>query len=388
MFNRNLFLLLLLQIGFKSTTAQEFIPGKSYFGLNQYVEYVAGNLPVILSAPHGGDKIPSDIPDRSCTDCVSVKDAFTQELIMEIYQALLAKTGCHAHVIINKLHRRKLDANRDLEEAADGNNMAAMSWFEFHEYIESAKNKVTLDFGKGLYIDLHGHSHMKQRLEIGYLLYGSELRQPDSKINSQEYIGYSSIKNLVGTNINGLNHADLLKGDSSFGTLMSSKNYPSVPSGTDPFPLTGEDYFSGGYNTERHGSIKSGTIDGIQIECNNEVRFETSKRQAFAEKLASSILDYLERHYFRGFSTQSCLSKSSDLINGNSIIYPNPVSNVLFIGADDQSISQVSIFNHTGIKVWSGLELEVQVNHLMTGIYFVAIENKKGNISFYKFLKL
>jgi len=387
MMKRILFLLLFLQIGFHSD-GQEFIPGQSYFGFSQYIEYVAGNLPVILSAPHGGDKIPSDIPDRSCPDCVIVKDAFTQELIMEIYQALLEKTGCHAHLIINRLHRRKLDANRNMEEATDGNNIAAMSWFDFHDFIESAKKTVTMNFGKGLYIDLHGHSHIKQRLEIGYLLYGSELRQPNSKLNSQEYIDYSSIKNLVNTNINSLNHADLLKGDLSFGSLMSNQKYPSVPSKADPFPLPGDDYFSGGYNTERHGSIKSGAIDGIQIECNNEVRFETAKRLAFADKLASSILDYLDKHYFPEFSKTSCVSTSSELPNSTITFYPNPVLDVLYITADEDSITQVSIFNYFGKKVWSGLALEIPVGKFSAGIYFLAIGHRKGNISFNKFLKL
>ena len=31
-----------------------YVPGQSYFGRNNYIEYVAGNAPVIYSAPHGG----------------------------------------------------------------------------------------------------------------------------------------------------------------------------------------------------------------------------------------------------------------------------------------------------------------------------------------------
>ena len=30
-----------------------YVPGQSYFGRNNYIEYLAGNAPVILSAPHG-----------------------------------------------------------------------------------------------------------------------------------------------------------------------------------------------------------------------------------------------------------------------------------------------------------------------------------------------
>src|SRR5262245_57440187 len=41
--------------------------GQSYFGRNSYVEYIAGNAPVIFSAAHGGDLKPAGIPDRDTT---------------------------------------------------------------------------------------------------------------------------------------------------------------------------------------------------------------------------------------------------------------------------------------------------------------------------------
>src|SRR5688572_23934921 len=53
-------------------------PGQSHYGQNQYIEYLAGNLPVILSAPHGGRERPSDIPDRE--QGTFAFDTNTQEL--------------------------------------------------------------------------------------------------------------------------------------------------------------------------------------------------------------------------------------------------------------------------------------------------------------------
>ena len=46
-----------------------YTPGKSYFGKNDYTEYVAGNAPLIYSAPHGDALTPSDIPDRTAARC-------------------------------------------------------------------------------------------------------------------------------------------------------------------------------------------------------------------------------------------------------------------------------------------------------------------------------
>lgn len=41
-----------------------FVPGQSYFGRNDYVEYIPGELPVVLSAPHGGSLEPEEIAPR------------------------------------------------------------------------------------------------------------------------------------------------------------------------------------------------------------------------------------------------------------------------------------------------------------------------------------
>jgi N-formylglutamate amidohydrolase len=40
------------------------IPGKSIFGTNKFIEYRVGNIPVIITAPHGGKDIPENIPER------------------------------------------------------------------------------------------------------------------------------------------------------------------------------------------------------------------------------------------------------------------------------------------------------------------------------------
>ena len=42
-----------------------YVAGQSYTGRNGYIEYIAGNAPVIYTAPHGGNLTPSEIPDRT-----------------------------------------------------------------------------------------------------------------------------------------------------------------------------------------------------------------------------------------------------------------------------------------------------------------------------------
>ena len=80
---------------------QEYITGESYFDANNYVEYMNGDLPVIISVPHGGYIEPDSIPDRNCNGCFYSIDEWTQELGREIYAAIIEMTGYHPHMVIN-----------------------------------------------------------------------------------------------------------------------------------------------------------------------------------------------------------------------------------------------------------------------------------------------
>jgi hypothetical protein len=275
-----------------------FIPGRTYFGANNYIEYSVGNLPIIITAAHGGDLNPPEIPTRSCPQCINTVDAATQELVRAMGVSFQRLFGCSPHIIINRLHRRKLDANREIVEAAQGNPQAERAWSEFHQFIDSAKQAVIRSFGRGFYLDMHGHGHPIQRLELGYLLRDDELRLPDDSLNSARYVSWSSIRSLVGTNKQGSSHARLLRSNGALGTLLGQRGYPSVPSRQDPFPAIGDDYFDGGYNTARHSSYRGGTIDGLQIECNFVgVRDSPAAIRRFADSVAVAVQQFLQLHY-------------------------------------------------------------------------------------------
>ena len=56
--------------------------GNIYYGRNKYVEFHPGSLPIIVSAPHGGDMVPMEIPDR--TYGTTVTDSNTKEITLAI----------------------------------------------------------------------------------------------------------------------------------------------------------------------------------------------------------------------------------------------------------------------------------------------------------------
>jgi hypothetical protein len=275
----------------------QYVAGQSSFGRNNYVEYIAGNGPLIISAPHGGSLEPGEIPDRTGNVTTSM-DLNTQELARDIQVAYHKQTGWYPHVIMNCLHRKKLDANREIVEAAQGNVYAVQAWNEFQTYIDTAAAVVTRQFGGGFYVDLHGHGHTIQRLELGYLLTGSMLSLSNSVLNSPYYASVSSIRSYTSNTL--LTFSELLRGEGSLGSFFEYKGYSAVPSILQPSLGAGDPYFDGGYNVDRHGSAHGGTISGVQIECNySGVRDTDPHRKAFAATLVDIVVPYMNRFCFQ-----------------------------------------------------------------------------------------
>ncbi|MBE0617537.1 MAG: Ig-like domain-containing protein, partial [Proteobacteria bacterium] len=164
-------------------TVTVYQPGTSYFGRQSYVEYIPGELPLILSAAHGGSLTPAEIPDR--TSGTTVTDTNPRETLLAVREALIMRTGKAPHVVISHLKRIKLDPNREIVEAAAGNPFAENAWHEFHAYLEVATAAVTKTYGSGLYIDIHGHGHAIARAELGYLLSSAQLNRTDAEMDAQ-----------------------------------------------------------------------------------------------------------------------------------------------------------------------------------------------------------
>lgn len=366
----------------------QYNSGTSYFDSTNYVEYIAGDLPIILSAPHGGYLEPANIPDRNCSGCSYIRDSYTQELVRELKDALYNRTGCYPHVVINLLHRKKLDANRAIIEAADSNVIGETAWFAYHNFINKARASLNANYSQGLFLDMHGHGHSIQRLELGYRLSKTELQLSDSTLNFES----STIEHLAANNLSNHNLSTLIRGTESFGALCENRGYPSVPSFSTPYPLTSEPYFQGGYNTIRYGSQDSGTIDGIQIECNSGVRFNAADRAVFADSLVVVILDYLDLHYFANLSPNYCLPTSikRNLPKLKARIAPNPAKEILAIYSEHYPLD-VSIYNQIGIccqiTTLASNTDKIDLSSLNCGLYYVELRGEGIEVQVQKLIK-
>lgn len=281
-----------LSVEFQAEVVQP-VPGQKYSGRGGYADYYAGNLPLVLTAPHGGSLLPTEIPDRSWG--TTGQDRNTVDLILRVRDAIYQRTGAYPHVIYSNLHRIKLDPNREIVEAAQDDPESERAWWEYHTFADRAGDVVEAAFGEGFYIDLHGHGHEIPRLELGYLLSATTLSLADEFLNSTNYVSGSSVKLLAGKP--GATLVDIIRGPKALGTLLEARGLPAVPSQSQHSP--GNDpYFNGGYSTVRHGSRDTGKVSGVQIECNfGGVRDTAENRQAFAEVLADALLAYFPAHF-------------------------------------------------------------------------------------------
>ena len=286
---------------------QPFIPGQTYFGGNQYNEYRAGDLPVIITAPHGGSLTPANIPNRvpiPGQDVSTTNDANTADLVRRVADVIHERTGRHAHVIINLLSRLKLDPNRELAVAAQGSAAAGAAWHDYHAFITAARQTAQAAHGFSFLVDQHGHGHPIPRLELGYNLGASTLALSDAELARPRYQWDSYLRTLPlfrpETSL-----PALLRGPRSLGEFFAARNFPACPSPRDPSPNEAS-FFAGGYTTDTHtGFSDNSSGHGVQIEANLAgVRDTAANRQVFATAVAEAVGQFLFDSY--GFVLGTC----------------------------------------------------------------------------------
>lgn len=225
------------------------------------------------------------------------QDRYTLELANELRDKLgELYNGSKPAMVVNNLHRRKFDANRELPEATFGVLEVEAAFALYDQYINEAKNAIIARGSRGLLFDIHGHSHDKKRAELGYKVTKERLNGDNGKVPKAKY---SSIRGLAATynmSDDG-DFVDLLYGNESFGAFLEAQGYDCVPSPSTHSPGS-DPYFSGGYILGEFGSKSSDTepVDAIQIESADTHR-ATVNRTAYVNALANAIKNMVDTYY-------------------------------------------------------------------------------------------
>lgn len=265
---------------------------------DDWIQYIEGDIPLIITVPHGGSLKPESMADR--TYGIFDMDLNTIPTTLAIYDAFKKKTGHSPHLVINNLDRTKLDANRPVEEAAQGDSMATLAWEQYQHYIVRGRLFSMEQCGKGLLLDLHGQSHPPQWIEIGSGVGCIELNFPDDMFESQAPL--SNLRAMAQRAMEkGMTYNDIIKGENSLGGMLQSRGYNSVPSHINN-ETEGPIFFydgrgSAGTTADTYGSSRGGVIDSSQLELMYSVRADENAWIAFADVFVDVMIKYFELYY-------------------------------------------------------------------------------------------
>ena len=325
---------------------------------------------LLITAPHGGGEWKDDggvngIPDRVTSGpycpsgCKTSKDVSTLEISEKLQQKFIDNYCKVPYLVINHLHRSKLDANREVEEAAQGNVIAIDAWNYFHNLTHYAQELLQDHFGittehyetdygtqrtrtgvKSLLFDMHGYAGKDWVPDIGSPLIQWGYRMSDTTLEQCPLTRRTDGTNNTGT-IGTLTHARwiegqsyecLVRGPGSLATRVSelidelgglpgedtlcghglpSNEFPSVQTLIDDpnycFETGSCHYYSGGFDTEVHERMDWENYDStfvgyhfnsIQAELPRCVRFGSDNvHDVFADKLSVATMSFLRDLY-------------------------------------------------------------------------------------------
>lgn len=235
-----------------------------------FLVYKSGKSNVILSAPHGGRIKPISIPRRKYGNRSG--DSYTKDLLLRVVELLPNKP----YYIYCNLHRSRIDLNRDMDEATQGNKEMQKLWDIWKYTLDNYLNEVRFFYGKGLYIDIHSHNnHDKFMIGYGisirdYLILMDDKQIPTKNSTMHSLKEFSEEKYI--------SEHSVLFGAYSFPKTLESRGYKVL------IPKNDKAFLNGGRNIMRnHGK----GIGALQIEC--PISILKKDLESVAQALVESI---------------------------------------------------------------------------------------------------
>ncbi len=228
-----------------------------------------GDLPILLTAPHGGTNALKDVLTR--TNGTLLRDDGTYELALLVNEELTKLTkGKKPYVVAAQFHRKFLDVNRPATNAFE--SVPAKPYYEtYHNQVSNYVAEIRQRFGsEGLMIDLHGQARDAASIFRGTGNGVTVLRL----IQKQGEPAFTGTNSLLGQ--------------------LATKGYHVIPNNTPPGEPPEDRSYNGGFTVRTYGSHKDDGIDALQIELGYKLR--RVDRQKFAQDLAQAIFTFQEKY--------------------------------------------------------------------------------------------
>jgi N-formylglutamate amidohydrolase len=224
-----------------------------------------GELPIIISAPHGGRLPIPDCPLRTNTSApqfVTVLDTNSDKLAEEIARELGVLCGKKPWVVIARFSRKYVDANRPEEDGTESEAGKAV-YRRYHAALQVAVDAVRSD-PKCLLLDIHSQGKSKGTIYRGTA-------------------NLSSLKNKSLTPFQGRN---------GFLSCLEISGIRIEPSIANP-QAKEHASFNGGFITRQYGAGSPGGVDAIQLEIGADFRTKEEIPKT-AHTIAKSLQLHLE----------------------------------------------------------------------------------------------
>ncbi len=210
----------------------------------------AGELPIILTAPHGGrEEVPGcSLRTPTGSRFVTGADLNTDLLARDIAGEITRLTGKRPYLVIARFQRRYIDANRRADEAYAESGCAADYDF-YHAAIRRFVDEVRAKYPAAMLFDIHGQAAYRDSILRG-THHGAAVTRLLARAGAPAVTGPDSV----------------------FGQF-AKMGYRIIPANdTAPTDRVEAKNYTGGHTVLLYGSHNADGIDTMQLEFGRDLR--------------------------------------------------------------------------------------------------------------------
>ena len=142
--------------------------GQSIYNPNitELTQFVRGDLPILIIAPHGGTELVSGIAsrrnvNRPVSNFSYYSAIWTREICVQISRTIKRLSGGKSpYMVLNLAHRRYVDVNREESDAYEVILNAPRIYWEYHDFINEYINRMNVLYENPIVIEISGQSDL------------------------------------------------------------------------------------------------------------------------------------------------------------------------------------------------------------------------------------